>query len=152
MLLNTILANEFMCPRLKVQIYNGVKNNIPSFLKLYNEYYYLAVGNSIEFFTDIQQIRQYLPLIVDKYEFNVNDAGEFIIYYDGKCVGRNFFGDTIKIIEHYGLEHIITMLKSPLILESITLYNKHDTCLNDKVSINGHRRPKIRRRLAVSNV
>lgn len=150
MLLTTIISNEFMPAKLKVQIYNGVKKNIPSLLKLYNEYYYLVVGESFEFFTDVQKIMEYLPLKVDNYEFYINDMGEFIINYNGKCVGRNFFGDTVKIIRHYGLDHIITILKSPMIMEAITLYNQPDPC--DKIKKHEHRRPKIRRRSLISDM
>lgn len=150
MLLTTIINNEFMPPKLKVQIYNGVKKNIPSLLKLYNEYYYLVVGDSLELITDLRKIMEYLPLKIDKYEFFLNDHGEFIINYDGRCVGRNFFGETIKIIKHYGLDHIITVLKSPLIMETIALYNKEEVCMSPRK--HEHRRPKVRRRIVTGNM
>lgn len=150
-LLGLIISNTFMEPKLKVQIYNGVAKNIPRFLDLYNEYYYLVVSDSIEIYTDIRKIINYLPLKLDKYEFFINAAGEFIINCDGKCVGRNFFGDTIKIIKHYGLDHIIATLKSPLIMESVSmsLYNNKDYSCGRQKSNVGYRRPKMRRRLDV---
>lgn len=138
-LLNAIIVNEFISPKLKVQMYNGVKKNIPSLLKIYNEYYPLVVGKSIEFFADIRKIIEFLPIRVDRYEFKLNEMGEFMIYYDGKCVGRNFFSDTVKIIEHYGLDHVITMIRTPIILESISL-SGHDISPREGI----HRRPKCK--------
>lgn len=138
LLLNIIINNDYMEPKLKVQIYNGVKNNNPELLKLYNEYYYLAVGESCEFFTDVKEIMQYLPMQLGDYKFYLNDKGEFLIDCKGKCVGRNFFGETIKIIKHYGLEHIITVLKSPMIMEAINVI----PC-NNKSKIK-HKRPRLK--------
>lgn len=137
LLLEKILSNEFLNSKLKVQIYNGIKNNIPSFLKLYHKYFPLIIEDSVELWSDMCKIIPFLPLTLGSYKFFINDMGEFIISMDGCCIGRNFFGDTIKIIKHYGIEHIINVLKSPLIMESFTM------CVKPQTSI--HRRPKIKR-------
>lgn len=118
-ILRTISNNKYIDNDIKLQIYNGVKNNNPELLKLYHDYFPILVGNSIELYTDISKIVSFLPLTLGDYRFYTTGMGEFIIEYKGRCVGRNFFKNTIKIIKHYGIDHIITTLKSPLIVEAI---------------------------------
>jgi hypothetical protein len=139
-LLGIILSNEFMNNKLKVQIYNGVKHNNPKFLLLYNKFFDMVLGNSIEFYVDMYKIMPLLPLKIGNYEFNLSSNGEFLIYFNNKCVGRNHFSDSVKIIEHYGLKHIISLLKSPFILETIYDY-KH---LPERATKTKHIRPRCK--------
>jgi hypothetical protein len=139
-LLGIILSNEFMNNKLKVQIYNGVKHNNPKFLLLYNKFSDMVLGNSIEFYVDMYKIMPLLPLKIGNYEFNLSSNGEFLINFNNKCVGRNHFSDSVKIIEHYGLKHIISLLKSPFILETIYDY-KH---LPERATKTKHIRPRCK--------
>lgn len=145
-LFSIILANEFLNEKVKVQIYNGIKKNIPKFLELYKKCFPMITGKSIEIWTKINKILPLLPLKIEKYEFKLSDTGEFIIFFDGKCIGRNNFCDTIKIIDHYGLDHVVTLLKNPFFLENIKVYNQCESKFISNGN-DGHRRPKRRFKL-----
>ena len=146
LLFDFIINNEFMDNKLKVQIYNGIKHNNPKFLELYKQFFPMLIGKTVEVWSDMNAILPLLPLKFDNYEFSINDiTGEFLIFFNNKCIGRNKCSDTVKIIEHYGIEHIVTLLKSPLILESIMLYSNCNKQFERIPILHAHKRPRLRK-------
>lgn len=144
-----ILNHELLDFITKMKLYHGIRYQMPQYVDMYREYFYILFGEYRTFNINANRIVSLLPVTTGKYDIIVNEYGEILLFYRGMVVGRNFSSNVFKIIDQYHEEYIEILLQSELFLENLKLYNNKCEGTKMHMARNECRRPKVRRRFLV---